>query len=115
MPNAVAIIVQKPAGCHAWTNACSSVNSWPVLSPSTSMTRAAKPGGVLMPVPTAVPPSGSSRTRGSTDSSRSARAWSSWTSFRSEMSVKMAVTDGDSCGSWRKQVVLRPMGKMRPP
>ena len=32
---------------------------------------AGKPAGVLMPVPTAVPPSGSSRTRGSTDSSRS--------------------------------------------
>ena len=31
-----------------------------------------------------------------TDSSRSARAWSSCTSFRSEMSVKMAVTDGAS-------------------
>ena len=35
------------------------------------MARAANPSGVLMPVPTAVPPSGSSRTRGSTESSRS--------------------------------------------
>ena len=48
-----------------------SVNSWPVRSESTAIVRAAKPSGVLMPVPTAVPPSGSSRTRGSTASSRS--------------------------------------------
>ena len=53
-----------------WSRA--SVNGCPVSSASTSITRAANPGGVLMPVPTAVPPSGSSRTRGSTDSSRSA-------------------------------------------
>ncbi len=53
-----------------WSRA--SVNACPVSSASTSITRAAKPGGVLMPVPTAVPPRGSSRTRGRTDSSRSA-------------------------------------------
>ena len=35
------------------------------------MTFSAKPSGVLMPVPTAVPPRGSSATRGSVDSSRS--------------------------------------------
>ncbi len=49
-----------------------SVNGSPVDSDSASITCAGKPAGVLMPVPTAVPPSGSSRTRGSTDSSRSA-------------------------------------------
>ena len=38
---------------------------------SSSMTAAAKPGGVLMPVPTAVPPSGSSASRGSDACSRS--------------------------------------------
>ena len=44
----------------------------PVRSASALDRRAAaKPAGVLMPVPTAVPPSGSSRTRGSTASSRS--------------------------------------------
>ena len=48
-----------------------SVNSCPVRSESTAIVRAANPSGVLMPVPTAVPPSGSSRTRGSTASSRS--------------------------------------------
>ena len=35
------------------------------------MIAAEKPGGVLMPVPTAVPPSGSSPMRGSEASSRS--------------------------------------------
>ena len=49
-----------------------SVNTCPVSTASASITAAAKPGGVLIPVPTAVPPRGSSRTRGSTASSRSA-------------------------------------------
>ena len=31
------------------------------------------------------------------------------------MSVKIAVTDGASCASCRNVVVLRPMGKIRPP
>ena len=35
------------------------------------MTRCGKPAGVLMPVPTAVPPSGTSAARGSAASSRS--------------------------------------------
>ena len=48
-----------------------SVNGCPVASASRAIAAAAKPGGVLMPVPTAVPPRGSSRTRGSTPSSRS--------------------------------------------
>ena len=48
-----------------------SVNGRPVAALSSSMTAAANPGGVLMPVPTAVPPSGSSASRGSEDCSRS--------------------------------------------
>ena len=48
-----------------------SVTGSPVISRSVSITRAAKPGGALRPVPTAVPPSGSSASRGSADSSRS--------------------------------------------
>ena len=41
------------------------------------MTFCGKPSGVLMPVPTAVPPSGTSATRGSADSIRSmpSRIW----------------------------------------
>ena len=41
-----------------------SVSGRPVCSAMVPITAAAKPGGVLMPVPTAVPPSGSSATRG---------------------------------------------------
>ncbi len=54
-----------------------SVKGSRVSSASRSMTAAAKPGGVLMPVPTAVPPSGSSATRGSAASMRSTpyRIW----------------------------------------
>ena len=43
----------------------------PVVATSSAMTAAAKPGGVLIPVPTAVPPSGSSPMRGSDPDSRS--------------------------------------------
>ena len=43
-----------------WSRA--SVSGSPVSSARTSITRAANPAGVLMPVPTAVPPSGSSAT-----------------------------------------------------
>ena len=43
----------------------------PVSSMRTPMTFSAKPGGVLIPVPTAVPPSGSSATRGRTARIRS--------------------------------------------
>ena len=48
-----------------------SVSGRPVCSAMIPITDAAKPGGVLMPVPTAVPPSGSSATRGSAASIRS--------------------------------------------
>jgi len=42
-----------------------------IAPPEIEITDAAKPGGVLIPVPTAVPPSGSSATRGMVDSTRS--------------------------------------------
>ena len=48
-----------------------SVSGRPVVWRSSSMTAAAKPGGVLIPVPTAVPPRASSATRGRVASSRS--------------------------------------------
>ena len=48
-----------------------SVSGRPVTSTSRAMTAAANPGGVLMPVPTAVPPSGSSASRGRVSRSRS--------------------------------------------
>src|SRR3954451_2985512 len=48
-----------------------SVNGSPVAVASSAITFSANPAGVLIPVPTAVPPSGSCATRGSTDSSRS--------------------------------------------
>ena len=56
----------RPPCASKWSRA--SVNDSPVASLSRWIVRAAKSGGALMPVPTAVPPSGSSRTRGSTDS-----------------------------------------------
>ncbi len=43
----------------------------PVSWARSAMTREENPGGVLIPVPTAVPPSGTSATRGSADSRRS--------------------------------------------
>ena len=52
-------------------NASQSSNDVFPTSIHVAATAAAKPAGVLMPVPTAVPPRGSSRTRGSTASSRS--------------------------------------------
>ena len=48
-----------------------SVIGRPVSSRSSSMTRCGKPAGVLIPVPTAVPPSGTSASRGSAASRRS--------------------------------------------
>ena len=42
-----------------------------VSAASSAMTFCGKPSGVLMPVPTAVPPSGTSATRGSADCTRS--------------------------------------------
>ncbi len=45
-----------------WSRA--SVSGRPVAEATSAMTAALKPGGVLMPVPTAVPPSGSSASRG---------------------------------------------------
>ena len=47
-----------------------SVNGWPVAFERRSITAFANPGGVLIPVPTAVPPRGT-HGPGSTDSSRS--------------------------------------------
>ena len=52
-----------------WSRA--SVSGRPVSAAMSLMTSAANPAGALMPVPTAVPPSGSSATRGSTARSRS--------------------------------------------
>ena len=49
----------------------------PVCSSMSSMTRGAKPSGVLMPVPTAVPPRGSSARRGRVASTR-AMPWATW-------------------------------------
>ena len=48
-----------------------------VSAASSAMTFCGKPSGVLMPVPTAVPPSGTSATRGSADCTRSmpSRIW----------------------------------------
>lgn len=48
-----------------------SVRGRPVCSPSSSMTRWGKPWGVLMPVPTAVPPSGTSAVRATAACTRS--------------------------------------------
>lgn len=42
-----------------------SVSGRPVVRATSAMTAAENPGGVLIPVPTAVPPSGSSARRGS--------------------------------------------------
>ena len=47
------------------------VSGSPVRSASSSITRSANPAGVLMPVPTAVPPSGTSARRGRLASTRS--------------------------------------------
>jgi hypothetical protein len=52
-----------------WSRA--SVSGRPVACATSAMTAALKPAGVLMPVPTAVPPRGSSARRGSEDCSRS--------------------------------------------
>ncbi len=52
-----------------WSRA--SVSGSSVSSARTPITFSGKPGGVLMPVPTAVPPNGSSASRGNDDSSRS--------------------------------------------
>jgi hypothetical protein len=52
-----------------WSRA--SVSGSPVAVATSAMTRAENPAGVLMPVPTAVPPSGSSASRGSAACSRS--------------------------------------------
>ncbi|CAM5388191.1 hypothetical protein SCALM49S_03767 [Streptomyces californicus] len=52
-----------------WSRA--SVSGSPVTSATRAITAAEKPGGVLMPVPTAVPPSGSSASRGREARSRS--------------------------------------------
>ena len=48
-----------------------SVSGSPVSAAISAITSAANPAGALIPVPTAVPPSGSSASRGSADSSRS--------------------------------------------
>jgi hypothetical protein len=48
-----------------------SVSGSPVALATSPITRAANPLGVLMPVPTAVPPKGSSASRGSTACRRS--------------------------------------------
>ncbi len=57
----------------AWASKWSfaSVIGSSVSSASSAMTFCGKPSGVLMPVPTAVPPSGTSPTRGSTARTRS--------------------------------------------
>ena len=52
-----------------WSRA--SVSGSPVSRTMIAITEAANPGGVLIPVPTAVPPSGSSATRGIVASTRS--------------------------------------------
>ncbi len=52
-----------------WSRA--SVSGSPVSRATSAMTAAEKPGGVLMPGPTAVPPSGSSARRGRAARSRS--------------------------------------------
>ena len=52
-----------------WSRA--SVSGSPVSRTMIAITEAANPGGVLIPVPTAVPPSGSSATRGMVASIRS--------------------------------------------
>ncbi len=51
-----------------WSSA--SRNAMPVRSAITSITRAAKPSGALMPVPVAVPPRANSSNSGSTLSRR---------------------------------------------
>ena len=48
-----------------------SVSGSPVSAAISAITSAANPAGALIPVPTAVPPSGSSASRGRADSSRS--------------------------------------------
>ena len=60
----------------AWNWSDASVKGSPVISASSSITAAENPAGVLMPVPTAVPPSGSAATRGRQESSR---CWASRT------------------------------------
>ncbi|CAH0327099.1 hypothetical protein SRABI128_05766 [Microbacterium sp. Bi128] len=50
------------AWASKWSRA--SVRGSPVSAASSSITRSGNPAGVLMPVPTAVPPSGTSATRG---------------------------------------------------
>ena len=57
------------AWASKWLRA--SVIGNPVSRANNSMTRSGKPAGVLMPVPTAVPPSGTSATRGSVAMTRS--------------------------------------------
>ena len=59
----------RPPWASKWSRA--SVNASPVPGRARAITCAGSPAGVLMPVPTAVPPSGSSRTRGSAASMRS--------------------------------------------
>ena len=56
------------AWASKWLEA--STSGSPVFSAMSSMTRSEKPAGVLMPVPTAVPPRGSSHRRGSAASTR---------------------------------------------
>ena len=54
-----------------------SVSGRPVVSATIAMTRSEKPAGVLMPVPVAVPPRGTSASRGTADCNRSIarRTW----------------------------------------
>ena len=65
----VSTIPSRAPCASKWLRA--SVSGSPVTRASSAMTAAEKPGGVLIPVPTAVPPSGSSASRGSEEWSRS--------------------------------------------
>ena len=60
----------RPPAASKWFRA--SVSGSPVEDASRAMTRAANSGGALSPVPTAVPPRGSSPSRGKIASTRSA-------------------------------------------
>ena len=90
------------------------MNGWPVAFERRSITAFANPGGVLIPVPTAVPPRGSSRTRGSTDSSRSTayrtvaayplNSCPSVTGVASMRCVRPAFTSGANSSAFRSRL-----------
>lgn len=74
----VSTIPSRAPCASKWSRA--SVSGSPVTRATSSMTAAENPGGVLMPVPTAVPPRGSSARRGREAYSRSTpyRIWAAY-------------------------------------